>query len=373
MVGNHLAQHRRLSLLAMGLALHIQSLPDGARIGIRFLAARFPESEKRIADALRELEAAGYLERRRERLDCGRVVTRTVFHNQPKGGGAAPRTRVTQAAPKGEPPAAGSRPLEIQPVRGGTETTPGGVGPASPVAEALSGGVEPAPPVAEPAPPVAEQFTPPAAEPVPSAVGVQPRPAAAQAASPASVPRSPAAPSRPGGTEPRPGGAAPRAVEAPGPVIPEPRAESRPLPVPRGGDPDRLRTAADLLAGLRRDDPRLVLSEAEVRRLAPAVAAWLERNAGPASVRAALTAGLPDPLTHPAGLVAHRLTALLPPPLPEAPAGPRPDPLQTCERCDRAFRAPEPGCCRDCRPPASPHEGGDPPSPPSLPDKERAP
>ncbi|WP_406507257.1 hypothetical protein [Streptomyces sp. NBC_00212] len=34
-----------------------------------------------------------------------------------------------------------------------------------------------------------------------------------------------------------------------------------------------------------------------------------------------------------------------------AAAGPaRPDPLQTCETCDRAFRSPEPGHCRGCRP-----------------------
>ncbi len=44
-VGNHLAQHGELSLTAIGLAVHIQSLPDGAKIGIKVLAERFPESE----------------------------------------------------------------------------------------------------------------------------------------------------------------------------------------------------------------------------------------------------------------------------------------------------------------------------------------
>src|SRR4051794_11286790 len=34
-VGNHLAQHRQLSLTAMGLALHIQSLPAQARVDIK--------------------------------------------------------------------------------------------------------------------------------------------------------------------------------------------------------------------------------------------------------------------------------------------------------------------------------------------------
>ncbi|MEU0145658.1 hypothetical protein ABZ119_06785 [Streptomyces sp. NPDC006288] len=62
-IGNHLAQHRGVSLVAIGLAAHIQSLPAGAGIGIKRLAERFPESETRIAAALRELEAAGCLHR----------------------------------------------------------------------------------------------------------------------------------------------------------------------------------------------------------------------------------------------------------------------------------------------------------------------
>ncbi|MET9655976.1 helix-turn-helix domain-containing protein [Streptomyces sp. NPDC006510] len=84
-IGNHLAQHRELSLLAIGLSTYIQSLPAGARIGIKTLAERFPDSEARIAAALRELEAHGYLSRTRERLPNGRVVTRTCSYNQPTG------------------------------------------------------------------------------------------------------------------------------------------------------------------------------------------------------------------------------------------------------------------------------------------------
>ena len=51
-------------------------------------------------------------------------------------------------------------------------------------------------------------------------------------------------------------------------------------------------------------------------------------------------------------LLKHRLTALLPPPLPGASVFTpvrRPVPLQNCDGCDRAFRATEPGHCRDCR------------------------
>ncbi|MGI5482433.1 helix-turn-helix domain-containing protein [Streptomyces lavendofoliae] len=67
-------------------------------------------------------------------------------------------------------------------------------------------------------------------------------------------------------------------------------------------------------------------------------------------VRHALTADLPDRLRQPAGLLAHRLTALLPPPLPTAAPKSTRDPFQTCDSCERAFRAPEPDRCRDCRP-----------------------
>ncbi|MEU6014708.1 hypothetical protein ABZ826_11800 [Streptomyces sp. NPDC047515] len=38
-VGNHLTRPRELSLVAIGLAAHIQSLPTGGRIGIKDLTA----------------------------------------------------------------------------------------------------------------------------------------------------------------------------------------------------------------------------------------------------------------------------------------------------------------------------------------------
>ncbi|WP_316769477.1 helix-turn-helix domain-containing protein [Streptomyces sasae] len=94
-VGNHLLQHPELSLMAIGLAVHIQSLPAGSPIGIKTLAAKFPEGEVRIAAALRELEEHGYLTRARERLQSGQVTTRTTSYNRP---------RTTEASPA-EPPA----------------------------------------------------------------------------------------------------------------------------------------------------------------------------------------------------------------------------------------------------------------------------
>ncbi|OLZ71510.1 helix-turn-helix domain-containing protein [Streptomyces sp. IMTB 2501] len=82
-VGNHLAQHPKMSALAIGLGVHIQSLPPGARVDIKTLTARFPEGATRIAAALRELETYGYLRRERQRGPGGRIVTRTVSCNQP--------------------------------------------------------------------------------------------------------------------------------------------------------------------------------------------------------------------------------------------------------------------------------------------------
>ncbi|MFJ9041039.1 helix-turn-helix domain-containing protein [Streptomyces sp. NPDC102406] len=114
-VGNHLAQHRELSGLAIGLAVHIQSLPAGARADVRTLAARFPEGTTRIAAALRELEHHGYLRRERRRTPDGRVRTRTVSCNQP---GAAPvRTEHAPKPPRPRKP----RPLTVP----HPESTPG--------------------------------------------------------------------------------------------------------------------------------------------------------------------------------------------------------------------------------------------------------
>ncbi|CAM5717899.1 DNA-binding protein OS=Streptomyces microflavus OX=1919 GN=Smic_26080 PE=4 SV=1 [Streptomyces microflavus] len=101
-VGNDLAQHPGLSTTAVGFAVRIQSLPQGTEVGIKALAARFPEGEKLIAAALRELEAHGYLQRARTRLPNGRIVTRTVFCNQPA---ALLRPRGAAALPQQAPPA----------------------------------------------------------------------------------------------------------------------------------------------------------------------------------------------------------------------------------------------------------------------------
>ncbi|MFF5305225.1 helix-turn-helix domain-containing protein [Streptomyces sp. NPDC013161] len=244
-IGNHLAQHPELSALAVGLGVHIQSLPAGARVDIKTLAARFPEGTTRIAAALRELEAHGYLRRERHRVPDGRIVTRTISCNQPGSG------RRDNHAPE--------------------------------------------------------------------------------------TPSAPSAPKRPKNHTARK-------------ALP-------PVPRPAYPSPALIQQATDLLTGLRRHDPRLLLSACDTAHLAPGVAAWLEREVGPSAVRHALTADLPsEDLRRPAALLAHRLTAQLPPPPPfRAPAPPPAvrQPLQNCEGCDRAFRSPTPGHCRDCRTPVA--------------------
>lgn len=244
-IGNHLAQHRELSLTAIGLATHILSLPEGAPVDIRSLAERFPEGRDRIAFALRELEAHGYLERVRERTEAGRLYTRTYAHHVPAAEGAARAADGSVTGGEPEPPASAAPP--VPPETGEPERTP--------------------------------------------------------------------------------------------------------------GDPHHDRAVA-LLVGLRRTDDRLTLSRRQVDRLAPAVAAWFAGGATSAVVHRILTDGLPEDMRHPAGVLAHRLRELLPPPLPVRPpvasadagaARHRPHPLQTCDGCERAFRAPCPGRCRDCR------------------------
>lgn len=101
-VGNHLAQHAALSLTAIGLAVHIQSLPDGASVTAKALTLRFREGETTIRRALNELEAAGYLERRRVALGGGRIATRTFAYDRP-GRTRPPATRRPAPQPPSRP------------------------------------------------------------------------------------------------------------------------------------------------------------------------------------------------------------------------------------------------------------------------------
>ncbi|WP_212764043.1 hypothetical protein [Streptomyces sp. I05A-00742] len=293
-MGNHLAQHPDLSLVAIGIGVHVQSLPDGAHVGIKDLTRRFREGEVTIARALRELERAGYLERRRVRTEGGQVVSVTRWYERP---GALNSARVAAARV---------------------------VAPVAPVVRAAAPAPEPAP------------------APTPTPVDLEKRWL--------------------------------RAEEKPQtPHIPPPRAPKSPHadaeePTSTPAAPDQ--PAADLLAALRRHDPRLLLSEKDVVRLAPAVRAWLDRGVGPVQVTRTLTADLPvGHIAWPARLLQYRLTHWLPPALPTGPAGllgpptpsaagaeparpAAPRPLRTCDGCERAFRpagSSTGNLCRDCR------------------------
>ncbi|MDR3084586.1 MAG: hypothetical protein LBV60_27345 [Streptomyces sp.] len=247
-ISNALAQ-RRGSAVTVGVAAYILSLPDGSPVSIAALCAHFTEGEILISRALRELEEAGYLERRRERLPSGQIRTRTYFFDVPLG---APD-------PDGLPAPPEPRRTRRQPA----------------TAAATATAVQ---------------------ESVPS-----------QAEAETSVPFADA-------------------------------------------DPQ----AIAVLTALRRVDPRLILSGQEAARLAPAVAQWLAAGVEAPQITELLTTSLPDRFrARPAGILAFRLRET-PLPAPPAPAHPmeRPAalPFQTCDGCDRAFRATEPGHCRDCRP-----------------------
>ncbi|MGP4047095.1 hypothetical protein [Streptomyces sp. 2A115] len=83
-ISNALAQ-RRGSAVTVGVATYILSLPDGSPVSIAALCEHFTEGEILVSRALRELEEAGYLERRRERLSTGQIRTRTYFYDIPGG------------------------------------------------------------------------------------------------------------------------------------------------------------------------------------------------------------------------------------------------------------------------------------------------
>ena len=139
--------------------------------------------------------------------------------------------------------------------------------------------------------------------------------------------------------EPGPGASTPTPAPTPAPTLVRDEVTAR---LPQG-------PAADLLAGLRATDPRLLLSVRDIQKLAPAVDDWFARGATQEAVVRTLTAALPATLQRPAGLLAHRLKTLLPPPVPARPRASAPHPIQFCVTCDEtAFRAPEPGQCPDC-------------------------
>ncbi|WP_431960126.1 hypothetical protein [Actinacidiphila sp. bgisy160] len=235
-LSNRLAQ-RPGSAVTVGVGAYLLSVPDGVPVSIDALRAHFTESRERLARALNELEAEGFLERVVVREGNGRIRTRTYAHD----------------APRADAPTA------------------------------------PEAPAPEPTP----------------AVDCDKAPDEA----PATVREA-----------------------APGATL----------------GADALAGAAEaVLASLRVRDSRLLLSQRDIARLAPGVAAWLRLGAEPRRIAEALAADLPSVLTHrPAGLLAHRLRVWEPPaatPPPRAAV-----PWQSCDSCERPFRGHAPATCREC-------------------------
>ncbi|WP_405459128.1 hypothetical protein OG786_18325 [Streptomyces sp. NBC_00101] len=443
-VGNHLAQHPELSLVAIGVSVHIQSLPPGKRVGIKALAERFREGAETIARAMRELERCGYLDRPRDRVGEGRIRTRTIAYNHPEAARqdraereAATRQRATGGRRSSGRTVAGPGAVAVPQQRAGAAPTAWSGAARTPrgrrterrpvramctAAEALRELWEPG---ATTAPAIAPAPVPvPAPEPVPvpvlaqapvptSAPAPAPPPASTSAFTPAAVAGTPVgapadvppalaweAPVGTGTVRPEPD--APPPLPGP-PASPDPHRPTEPAAppaphlstagdapagtgtpgvpsaasiraslqrpaapaAPTAAERARHAIAVELLSGLRGADERLRLSEEHVRLLAPSVVVWLDRDVRPDDVRAALLGDLPPQVKYPVKFLGARLRSQVPPPLPSgsgrptapttprgpaAARGPAVVPMQNCESCDRGFRSPAPGICRDCRP-----------------------
>lgn len=163
----------------------------------------------------------------------------------------------------------------------------------------------------------------------------------------------------------------------PPPPLPVPASVPAPLPPAFVPAPAPAAPAAPaersvlLLQELCRHDPRLTLSARDAERLAPGVERWFERGLSAEAITHALAARLPEPLTNPGGLLAHRLArfqppqpAYAPPPAPVPPQEQWQEPgrwgmrihdvpiYDSCDACERALPvayAKAHGRCRDCQ------------------------
>jgi hypothetical protein len=91
-IDNALAQDSALSFGARGLGTYLLSLPTGARVDIRTLAARNPEGRAAIAGYMRELEEACYLVRTSQQGADGRFGTTSTMHEERQDPGALPES-----------------------------------------------------------------------------------------------------------------------------------------------------------------------------------------------------------------------------------------------------------------------------------------
>ncbi|MFD5831850.1 hypothetical protein [Lentzea sp. NPDC060358] len=184
---------------------------------------------------------------------------------------------------------------------------------------------------------------------------------------------APTAPEPEAADVPAPGPAPdPAPADVPAPMVPQQRtAEPQPQPEPDVQSQSRSGTGAGagaaagvgvspgfaVLARLGRVDARLALSAADCVALEGLVAEWFGRGVDADYVVRVLTAGLPERVGSPFGLVRRRLRDKLPPRLPATPVPPAPAQapvrrlMPECTECGvpgrpEAFRD---GLCRPCR------------------------
>ncbi|MFD6529358.1 MarR family transcriptional regulator [Streptomyces sp. NPDC060184] len=302
------------------VAAYVDHLPDGAAMDIKSLAKDLPlYGQMAIGTALRALGVAGHLRRVRRRAEGGgacRWVTLTFWSRTARdnewwtahleGSAAAPEQ---PCAPSVEP-CFTSRSDAVVPQQRTDESAPGRT--PSPA--------ESAPGRSPSSDRTSEAVT--TADPGPDL----PVPPAPQAAPVAATPATPPAQSAP-----------PVAADCPSP-------------------------AYVALAELGLREPRLTLSAADCEVLEPLAAAWFARGVSAGYLTSALTAGLPEQVGSPVGLVRRRLTDKMPPrlsptptppplPAPGTPGSPVHRLLVECTDCGRPARAealPD-GLCAPCR------------------------
>lgn len=92
-IENDVARSPNLSLKAAGLLLHILSLPNGAPIGSRVIAASRPDGRTAILSAFRELREAGHVVQEKVQRPNGQWVTISHVFECPEDRGAVSRPR----------------------------------------------------------------------------------------------------------------------------------------------------------------------------------------------------------------------------------------------------------------------------------------
>ncbi|MEU3437845.1 hypothetical protein [Streptomyces sp. NPDC006863] len=258
---NAILQHSTLSLTARGLLCLLLSQPDRTAQTVRELTEGCAEGQKRVGNAMKELQAAGYVICTRVQSERGHWSTHVTVFDLPQLG--SPET----ASPKS------GRPKPDRPKRRLAGINPFG--------EKNQEKNPPAPQLSEG---LAESG---------QTEGIR-------------------------------------------------RGEGEHAPQTQEDDQDLGRAAA-LLGRLANTEPSLALSAADVMKLAPLAAQWLQRGVSELQLRNELVGGLPAAIKSPRALLADRLTRKMPP------VPTKVEPLAECGDCGASLpRGQRPGICSRC-------------------------